>query len=93
MLSAFAGRQGEEQIGQGDVGAEPRHEAVTAVASRPIATLAVDTNDVQGKLGKADPHGAKPAKDNAATIAKAEALRDALERVEAELRRREAASQ
>ena len=27
--------------------------------------------------GKADPHGAKPAKDNAGTIAKTEALRDA----------------
>jgi hypothetical protein len=40
--------------------------------------------------GKADPHRAKPATDNAGTIAKAQALRDALDRVEAELRRREA---
>ena len=41
--------------------------------------------------GKADPHGAKPAKDNLGTVAKAQALGDALQRVEAELSRREAA--
>ena len=42
--------------------------------------------------GKADPHRAKPAQDNAGTVAKAQTLRDAMERVEAELLRREAAS-
>lgn len=41
--------------------------------------------------GKADPRGAKPARDNTGTLAKGQALRDAMERVEAELRRREAA--
>jgi hypothetical protein len=40
--------------------------------------------------GKADPRGAKPAKDNWGTVAKAQALGDALRR-EAELSRREAA--
>jgi hypothetical protein len=40
--------------------------------------------------GKAEPHGARPATDNLGTVAKAQALRDALERVEAELRRRDA---
>jgi hypothetical protein len=45
-----------------------------------------------GKMrGKADPRGAKPAKDNIGTVAKAQALGDALQRVEAELSRREAA--
>jgi hypothetical protein len=41
--------------------------------------------------GKAEPHGVKAATDNLGTVAKAQALRDALERVEAELRRRDAA--
>jgi hypothetical protein len=41
--------------------------------------------------GKAEPRGAKPAQDNLGTVAKAQALRGALERVEAELHRREAA--
>ncbi len=40
--------------------------------------------------GKAAPHGARPAKDNLGTIGKAQALRAALERVEAEQRRRAA---
>jgi hypothetical protein len=39
--------------------------------------------------GKADPHGAHPAHDNAGTLAKAQALREAIERIEAELGRRE----
>jgi hypothetical protein len=39
--------------------------------------------------GKADPHGTKPAQDNTGTVAKAQVLRDAIERVEAELHRRE----
>ena len=38
--------------------------------------------------GKAEPRGTTPAKDNSGTVAKARALRDALERVEAELKRR-----
>ncbi len=54
---------------------------------------AIGERQAREMRGKADPHGAKPAKDNARTIAKAEALRDALERVEAELHRREAAPQ
>ena len=41
--------------------------------------------------GKAEPRGATPAKDNLGTVGKAQALRYALDRVEAELSRREAA--
>jgi hypothetical protein len=41
--------------------------------------------------GKAEPRGAAHAKDNTGTVAKAQALRDALDRVEAELKRRDAA--
>jgi hypothetical protein len=42
--------------------------------------------------GKAAPHGARPAKDNLGTIGKSQALRAALDRVEAEQRRRAAAA-
>jgi hypothetical protein len=42
--------------------------------------------------GKAEPRGTTPAKDNSGTVAKAQALRDALDRVEAELGRRDAAA-
>jgi hypothetical protein len=42
--------------------------------------------------GKAAPHGARPAGDNLGTIGKAQALRAALDRVEAEQRRRAAAA-
>jgi hypothetical protein len=42
--------------------------------------------------GKAAPHGARPAKDNLGTIGKSHALRAALDRVEAEQRRRAAAA-
>jgi hypothetical protein len=42
--------------------------------------------------GKAAPHGARAAKDNLGTIGKAQALREALNRVEAEQRRRAAAA-
>jgi hypothetical protein len=42
--------------------------------------------------GKADPRGARPAQDNTGTKAKAQVIRDAMERVKAELHRREAAS-
>jgi hypothetical protein len=53
---------------------------------------AIGTRQAREMRGKAEPHGAKPAQDNLGTVAKAQALRDALDRVEAELRRREAAS-
>ena len=49
---AFALRQGHEQVGQGDVLAESPHQAIRAVASGPIATLALDADDVQGKLAE-----------------------------------------
>ena len=41
--------------------------------------------------GKADPHGARPATDNAGTVGKAQVLFDAIRRVDAELSRREEA--
>ena len=50
---------------------------------------AIGTRQAREMRGKAEPHGAKPARDNLGTVAKAQALRDALDRVEAELRRRE----
>ena len=52
---------------------------------------AIGTRQAREIRGKAEPRGAKLAKDNAGTVAKAQALRDALDRVEAELSRREAA--
>jgi hypothetical protein len=52
IASAFALRQGEEQVGQGDVRAEPRQKAVTAIASGPIASRAFDAHDVQGELAE-----------------------------------------
>ena len=39
--------------------------------------------------GKADPRGTKPTRDNTGTLAKAQVLGEAIERVEAELSRRE----
>ena len=42
--------------------------------------------------GKAKPHGSRPAKDNLGTVSKARALREALDRIEAEQRRRAAAA-
>jgi hypothetical protein len=51
----------------------------------------IGTRQAREMRGKAEPRGATPAKDNSGTVAKAQALRDALDRVEAELRRREAA--
>ena len=51
----------------------------------------IGTRQAREMRGKADPRGAKPAKDNAGTVGKAQALRDALDRVEAELKRRDAA--
>ncbi len=47
--------QRQENVGQGCVGPEPRHQAVAAIASCPIATPAVDANDVQGKLAEREP--------------------------------------
>jgi hypothetical protein len=52
---------------------------------------AIGTRQAREMRGKADPRGAAPAKDNSGTVAKAQALRDALDRVEAELSRRDAA--
>jgi hypothetical protein len=51
----------------------------------------IGTRQAREMRGKAEPRGAKPAKDNSGTVAEAQALRDALDRVEAELSRREAA--
>ena len=57
--------------------------------NRAKAIAARQTREIRGK---AAPHGARPAKDNLGTIGKARALRQALERVEAEQRRRAAAA-
>jgi hypothetical protein len=52
---------------------------------------AIGTRQAREMRGKADPRGAKLAKDNSGTVGKAQALREALDRVEAELRRRDTA--
>jgi hypothetical protein len=52
---------------------------------------AIGTRQAREMRGKAEPRGAKLAKDNLRTVAKAQALREGLDRVEAELRRRDAA--
>jgi hypothetical protein len=52
---------------------------------------AIGTRQAREMRGKAEPRGAKLAKDNLGTVAKAQALRDALDRVEAELSRRDPA--
>jgi hypothetical protein len=51
----------------------------------------IGTRQAREMRGKAEPHGARPARDNLGTVAKAQTLGAALERVEAELRRRDAA--
>ena len=51
---------------------------------------AIGTRQAREMRGKAEPRGAKLAKDNLGTVAKAQALRDALDRVDAELNRRDA---
>jgi hypothetical protein len=51
----------------------------------------IGTRQAREMRGKAEPRGAAPAKDNAGTVAKAQALRDALDRVDAELSRRDGA--
>jgi hypothetical protein len=53
---------------------------------------AIGTRQAREIRGKAEPRGAKLVKDNLGTVAKAQALRDALDRVEAELRRRDGAA-
>ena len=53
---------------------------------------AIGTRQAREMRGKAEPRGAMPAKDNSGTVAKAQALREALDRVEAELRRRDGAT-
>ena len=50
----------------------------------------IGTRQAREMRGKAEPHGSRPARDNLGTVGKAQALREALDRVEAELRRREA---
>jgi hypothetical protein len=57
--------------------------------NRAKAIAARQTREIRGK---AAPHRARPAKDNLGTIGKAQALREALDRVEAEQRRRAAAA-
>jgi hypothetical protein len=52
---------------------------------------AIGTRQAREMRGKAEPRGTTLAKDNSGTVGKAQALRDALDRVEAELRRREGA--
>jgi hypothetical protein len=52
---------------------------------------AIGTRQAREMRGKSEPRGATPAKDNSGTVGKAQALRDALDRVEAELSRREPA--
>ena len=44
--------QGDEEIGQGDVSSEPRHQAVLAIAPGSTAALAVDADDGMRKLTK-----------------------------------------
>ncbi len=51
----------------------------------------IGTRQAREMRGKAEPRGATLAKDNSGTVAKAQALREALDRVEAELGRRDAA--
>ena len=53
---------------------------------------AIGTRQAREMRGKAEPRGAMLAKDNSGTVAKAQALRDALDRVEGELGRRDAAA-
>jgi hypothetical protein len=51
----------------------------------------IGTRQAREMRGKAEPRGATPAKENSGTVAKAQALREALDRVEAELGRRDGA--
>jgi hypothetical protein len=49
----------------------------------------IGTRQAREMRGKAEPRGSTLAKDNTGTLSKAQALREALDRVEAELSRRE----
>jgi hypothetical protein len=51
----------------------------------------IGTRQAREMRGKAEPRGATPAQDNSGTVAKAQALREALDRAEAELSRRDGA--
>ena len=51
----------------------------------------IGTRQAREMRGKAEPRGATAAADNSGTVAKAQALREALDRVEAELSHRDAA--
>src|ERR1700728_2972933 len=48
----------------------------------------IGTRQAREMLCKSEPRGAKPAKDNLGAVAKAQALRDALDRLKSELGRR-----
>ena len=66
-------------------------------AAQRLREAAKRANDIAARQtreirGKSAPRGARPAKDNLGTVGKAQALRAALERVEAEQRRRAAAA-
>src|ERR1700722_19368626 len=52
----------------------------------------IGTRQAREMRGKAEPRGTTPAEDNSGTVGKAQALRDALDRVEAELSRGDAAA-
>src|SRR5258708_29024098 len=54
---------------------------------------AIGTRQAREMRGKAEPRGTTLAQDNSGTVAKAQALRDALDRVEAELARRDGAAE
>jgi hypothetical protein len=47
---SLAGGQADNQIGQGDVGPEPRHQAVLAIAFGSTAALAFDAHDGMREL-------------------------------------------
>jgi hypothetical protein len=49
---ALALRQFHEQIGRGDVGPEPRHQAVTAIAPGSTIAPALNADDAQRELAE-----------------------------------------
>ncbi len=53
----------------------------------------IGTRQAREMRGKADPRGSRRAKDNTGSVAKAQALGEAIKRVDEELQRREALSQ
>jgi hypothetical protein len=50
VRSTLACRQGDEQIGQGDVGPKPHNQAVETIAPGSTTALAFNADDVQRKL-------------------------------------------